>query len=59
MEDEELHHEDLVGVGSAAEVGVVGVHGPDYWSEGFPVYCLVYFGESVSESGDFLVGLVE
>ena len=59
LEDEELHHEDFVCVGSAPEVGVVGVHGPDYGSEGFPVDGLAYFGESVSFSLDFFVGLAE
>ena len=43
LEYEELHPEDLVGVGSVAEIGVVGVQGSDYGSEVFPVDCLVYF----------------
>ena len=59
LEDEELHHHRLVGVGSSSSRGVVAVHGFDYWSEGFPVDGLVDLGESVAFSFDFFVGLAE
>ena len=37
LEDEELHHENLVGVGASTWRGVVSVHCLDDGSEGFPV----------------------
>jgi len=59
LEHQQLHHQHLVGVGSASPWGVVGVHGFDDGSECFPVYPPFCLGEGVAVSGCFHVELPE
>jgi hypothetical protein len=48
LENEELDHDHLVGVGAASSLGVVGVEVLYDGSEGCPVYLGVCFGEFVA-----------
>ena len=59
LEDEELHHQNLVQVGEAALGAVVPVEAGDYGAEGLPVDEAVDPGEPVAELLNLLVGYPE